>query len=308
MGQWNLFLLLLVTGAWAADRTGRPGLAGSLLGVATAIKLFPGLFLVYFALRRRWSLVTSGIITLSALTGATAAVLGVDSYRVYCGEVLPEIQWFRVGWSNPSLVGFWSRLFDPVPGMIRDRSRSDPLLYSPAVARIGSVVCAAALGAILTRAARRARPGMEHDLAFGLVATAMILLSPIAWEHYLLLLLVPLAVTWLNLPEVRWARISFGTIVAAIWISPPLLWQAFDLAGSIARPVDNLTVIPYQCYALLGLVALDVFCLNREGIRLASSSRFQGDWAEGSHSGGLDRFGCSTIRGQSGREPRKVRP
>jgi hypothetical protein len=36
-GQLNAVLLLLITGAWAAERSARPGLAGVLLAVATAV-------------------------------------------------------------------------------------------------------------------------------------------------------------------------------------------------------------------------------------------------------------------------------
>jgi len=42
LGQLTLIVLFLVTGIWAAERSGSPWLAGALLGVATSIKLFPG--------------------------------------------------------------------------------------------------------------------------------------------------------------------------------------------------------------------------------------------------------------------------
>jgi hypothetical protein len=40
-GQLNGVLLLLITGAWLADRSGRGWLAGALVAAATMIKLFP---------------------------------------------------------------------------------------------------------------------------------------------------------------------------------------------------------------------------------------------------------------------------
>ena len=54
LGQLTLLILLLLTGTWAADRSARPILAGSLLGTATAIKLFPGFMFLYFLMRREW--------------------------------------------------------------------------------------------------------------------------------------------------------------------------------------------------------------------------------------------------------------
>ena len=40
-GQVNLMLLLMLTGVWAAQRSGRPVSVGALLGLATAVKMFP---------------------------------------------------------------------------------------------------------------------------------------------------------------------------------------------------------------------------------------------------------------------------
>ena len=112
MGQLNLFLLPMITGAWAAERSGRPKLAGVLLAAATSVKLFPAFLIVYYAYRRRWQLVAASIVALAALTGLTASVLGLKCYRDYFLNVVPEVHWFRVGWHNASFTGFWSRLFD----------------------------------------------------------------------------------------------------------------------------------------------------------------------------------------------------
>ncbi len=117
LGQLTLVLLLLITGAWAAERSGWPRLAGPLLGAATCIKLFPGFLFVYYALRGRWKVVVAGMVTVAGLTALTALLLGIEAYRSYFLTVLPEIQWFRVGWNNDSVWGFWSRLFDPRPSM-----------------------------------------------------------------------------------------------------------------------------------------------------------------------------------------------
>ena len=90
-GQWNLILLLLITSAWAAERSGRPAWAGVLLGVATAIKLYPGFLFLYFLARRRWTGLIAGALAFGMLTGLTAAVLGPLTYRVYIQEVLPTL-------------------------------------------------------------------------------------------------------------------------------------------------------------------------------------------------------------------------
>jgi hypothetical protein len=267
LGQLTLLLLLLVTGSWAAERSTRPLLAGALLGAASAIKLFPAFLLVYFALRGRWRVVAAGLVIGAALTALSAIVLGFDAYRSYFLTVLPEIQWFRVGWNNDSLWGFWSRLFDPAPEHERDRSLTEPLFYSPALAKVLSLLSSAVITAFLAAAVRRDATGRRCDLTFALAVTAMLLISPICWDHYLLLLLVPLAVVWVGLPASRLVRAVFLVIVAAFWAGSPLVWTAFELNGRTATPVDSVGVLSYQFYALVAFFALVLTELRRESGR-----------------------------------------
>src|SRR5262249_41704014 len=105
--------LLLLTGVWAAERSGRDALAGTLLGLAVAIKLFPCFLFLHLVLARRWKVIWSGLVSLLAVVGLTAAVLGPSSYTDYFREVLPRVAAFRANWDNASLAGFWIKLFDP---------------------------------------------------------------------------------------------------------------------------------------------------------------------------------------------------
>jgi hypothetical protein len=214
----------------------------------------------------------AGLVTIASLTALTVVVLGPEAYRSYFLAVLPEIQWFRVGWNNDSLWGFWSRLFDPAPEHERDRSLTDPLFYSPALAQALSLISSAAVTAILAWEVRRDVAGRRCDLTFALAVTAMLLVSPICWDHYLLLLLVPLAVVWMELPASRFARTIFLMIVGAIWLGYPFVWTAFDLNGRTATPVDSLGVLSYQFYALLGLFALVLIELRTQRSQSAQPS------------------------------------
>jgi hypothetical protein len=103
----------------------------------------------------------------------------------------------------------------------------------------------------------------RHDLSFALAATAMLLVSPICWEHYLLLLLAPLAIAWMNLPGTRFARVAFSMVVVAFGIGYPVTWTAFGLNGRTATPVDALGILVYQFYALLGFFALTLTIARR---------------------------------------------
>jgi len=256
LGQHMLVLLLLVTGTWAAERSGRPWLAGALLGTAASIKLFPAFLLFYYGLVGRWKVVTAALLSVAGLTCLSVIVLGVSAHRSYLFTVLPEIEWFRAGWNNDSVWGFWSRLFDPAPERHRIKSLSAPLYYSPVVAKAMSLISCGAIVAVLIWAVRRDPRRERGDLTFALAVTSMLLVSPICWDHYLLLLLVPLAVVWAKLPESPFIRALFLAVVASFWLGYPLVWRAFDLVGRTATPIQSILVLSYQFYALLGLLAI----------------------------------------------------
>ncbi|MGC8642479.1 MAG: glycosyltransferase family 87 protein [Isosphaeraceae bacterium] len=264
-GQLNLVLLPLLCGTWAAERSGRPRLAGVLLGAATAIKLFPAFLLAYYALRRRWAVVAAGVASASLLTGLTLALFGWQTHWTYFHTVLPEIYWFRVCWTNDSLAGFWYRLFDPAPWKERIFSLSEPLWYSPALARAGYWTSAGLVSVFAAQVVSRSRSPQNDDRAFGLAVTTMLLVSPICWEHYLLLLLVPLAVCWRDIRPGQPAGWLFGLIVAGVWLDPRVVWILTGGECHVARPIENLTVISYQFYALFGLFLLSVKMLRKFG-------------------------------------------
>jgi hypothetical protein len=256
-GQLGLVLLLLLVGTWTAERSGKPAWAGALLATATAIKLFPGFLFLYFVVRRQWRAVWAGAAALVGLTLLTAGVLGVDAYRSYVQEVLPQVAWFRVGWNNASLPGFWAKLFDPAPDIARSVWRTEALWQSPPLATAGTFLSCAALTALLAWVIYRARSRSECDRAFGAAITGMLLVSPVVWEHYFVLLLLPVALLGTAFPERILARVLFLVVVIALFFIPPADLQDLVISRNsppgIATPLDTLTVLSFQLYALLGL-------------------------------------------------------
>ncbi len=89
-GQLTLVLVLLVTSAWALDRSGRSIAAGLLIGASGALKLFPIYLAVYFAARRRWRAVLAAAAAFAVLNLATVAVLGRETYRDYISDRPPH--------------------------------------------------------------------------------------------------------------------------------------------------------------------------------------------------------------------------
>jgi hypothetical protein len=262
LGQWNLVLLLLITAAWAADRSGHPVWAGVLVGAAAAVKLFPGFLLLYFLLQGRWRALAAGVGCFLVITLTTAGVLGLDTYQVYATQVVPAVDASHRGtWANVSLPGFWSKLFDPGHGSANLVALRD----SPALARAAGLVSCAVVTGLLAWLVYRARSQPQRDRAFGLAVITMVLVSPISWDHYLLLLLVPLADLWMSLPLGGAARWLFRLILVIFWVPSVLIWRIFipgvwtdNWLYLPAHPWQTLTALSVQTYALVALFGLSL--------------------------------------------------
>jgi hypothetical protein len=260
-GQLNGVLLALIVGAWLADRTGREWLAGALVGTAAVIKLFPGFLFLYFMLRGRWRPLVGGMAAAALLTGITAAVLGTETYRTYVEDVIPKVEEFRSAWGNQSFAGLWSKLFDP----LQKYDPIAPVIRSPALARRLPFVSAAAVVACLAVVVLKARSRSAEDAAFGATVTGMLLVSPITWDHYLLLLVIPIALLWVGLPRQGPARWTFRALLVLLWLPPGVYWY---LAGLNANqtPAPSLKVflgLSVQLLATLILFAMGLWLTRK---------------------------------------------
>ncbi|NIL95818.1 MAG: DUF2029 domain-containing protein [Planctomycetales bacterium] len=253
-GQLNLVLLLLLTLVWVTARSGRPVWCGVFLGLATAVKLFPGFLLLHFAIHRRWKIVASGLIALVAITLLTAVVLQPVTYTTYVAEVLPRVSGFRADWLNSSVVGLSTKLFH---SLAQQRSLV-PLWASDQLADLAGLLGCLAVMALWWYAQRRARGEGANDVTFGLSITTMLLLSPVTWDHYFLLLIIPLAILWVSLPATTLARVSFLGVILWLCLPPLPLWERFIPGGrsGLAYPVHTVTVLSYGLYGLLALFML----------------------------------------------------
>lgn len=167
-GQINMLLVLLILAdlLFAVPRNSR--WAGVGIGVATALKLFPGIFIVYLLATRRWRPAVVASVAAAAATLLAAAVAPTDSWRFWTHELWSTGRVGRTDYTgNQSIFGLLSRLWVP--------EEPNRLLW------LGLVAVAAGYG--LWRAARAARVG---DDVVGLTLTGLVaaLVSPITWTHH----------------------------------------------------------------------------------------------------------------------------
>ncbi|MFE4368978.1 glycosyltransferase 87 family protein [Streptomyces sp. NPDC056835] len=176
-GQVNLLLVALVFADARLLATGRGRYAGIGIGLATAIKLTPALFIGYLLVtgRRRQAAVATG--TAGAAT-LLAALIDPGASRTFWTGALWDTD--RVGSlsyiSNQSLQGVLARLQPDHPS------------------RLVWLVCVlAVLGVWVYRARAAARDGDDRT-GFALTGLAACLVSPVTWVHHLVWLVPALLV------------------------------------------------------------------------------------------------------------------
>jgi alpha-1,2-mannosyltransferase len=239
----NALLLALIVAAGIDLGRGRETRAGAWIGVATALKAFPGLLLAYLAYRRQWRGVALGAAVAAGLTLCALLPYGpreaFESLREWLALSAPR-NWNWPGESNQSLAALTARLRG-----------------SPFVLAVLDFVCVAGAAAALHR--RRAPDGatMQEVAAVALVA---VLLSPIAHTHYFLLAF-PAWVTALGHPpagdgRAAWIalRVAAGAAtsgIATVW-SPPL----------------RSTLLAHSIYTWGALLLLTIVLLQRPAARV----------------------------------------
>lgn len=172
----NMTALLLFLAALAARALSRArdGEAGMWMGLAAALKLFPGLALVYFAARGRWRAVIAGAVAGAAFTLVPMFRYGIGGFVALWKE-----------WLRTRQVSVWPSNFQSqsLPHAVR--------LLWPGDARAGAATVAflalVAVTVLIAWSRRRMPMAAGGEMAF--VTLAAFLASPIGWIQYWILAL-----------------------------------------------------------------------------------------------------------------------
>jgi alpha-1,2-mannosyltransferase len=210
MGNVHLLVLALLAGAWLAIRGEQPRgrgevIAGALVGVAAMIKIFPGLVILWFVLRRRWTAALAATLTMGALVIATLPIVGLQPWLDYPTVLLnlgPPVD--STDTVAPSV---WLSTFLP-----------------PSAARV--VVIGIGLAIVLWTSTRRAEP-----VSYAVAVVVSVLIAPALYHHYLAILVLPmlLAIRWA--PPLWWLGLAYIAMFGgeqealgdAVWIVNRLL-------------------------------------------------------------------------------------
>jgi hypothetical protein len=265
-GQLIAFLLVLLVAAWQGLRSNKDIQGGIFLGLAVAIKLVAWPIVVFLMIRRNWRAAFAALATTVAANVAASLLMGFDRVVRYYLKVGPSVSsLFHAHGANFSLWSLGWRLFEGTgsPNPFGGYVTAPPLVNAPSIATFISASFVMALLIVSLLLTCRAR---NFDTSFGILICLMILISPVAWEIYLLPALIPLAIVGRSLSFLvpkKETFIAFGVGVALF--IPPLFFLRFVLSlhdwgirsdGRLSVPFAVALLPLWPAMALLGLLWL----------------------------------------------------
>lgn len=175
-GQLGMVIAALAIGGWWMMRGAGKRAGGVLVGVATALKFYPGALLFALLVRSRrglaWAVAAAAVCVV-----ASGAVFGLQSWMAYLDVVREGALGHLISATNLALAARFAHVL-------------------PRAIAIQFWLAAAALLLAVTawRSFRERDSASGFDLSFARFSCLAVVLSPTAWGHYLPLLAQPLAV------------------------------------------------------------------------------------------------------------------
>ncbi len=235
-GQVDMLLLAMALADCAARAPRWP--RGALVGLATAVKLIPGVFIVYLWLSGRRRAAVTAVATALAWTLGAWLVLPRDSVTYWTSVIFqPGRLGSNSGPSNQSLRGMLLREF--LPG--------------PAPGALWAAVALAVAAAGFAVARRLARESREIE---GIAVTALlgVLLSPVSWIHHFVVVVVTIGAILADGRSRRRVAIATGT---AVFFAMTIPWWGQSLLGRPDVPALAARVVEDAFgIAALGLVVI----------------------------------------------------
>jgi hypothetical protein len=251
-GQFYVFLLLLIVAACWAYLRGFRALAGVLVAVAAACKIFPVLFFIFFLQRRDWRALAWGAVTGLAAAAVSIAVFGWNVHRTYLHEILP---WTLRGEGMPpyvtsaSISGVLHRLFLSEPQWNPHPWHYSPLCYALLLPALQMLALAPAI--LLSRREDDGRGRIL--LEWSALLTAALTISTIPALYNFVLMALPVCV----LAAVLLQRKRYGWL-AALLIA--YLGIGFPMP-SLHRMIGPAVLLPLLRLPLMFALLLGIYML-----------------------------------------------
>ena len=232
-GQSGLLVAAPIVLAWFYLRRGHQALAGIALAIATCLKLYPALLLVYLLFRYPRAL-AAAVISLVVLAGLPLIWVYGSMYSVYFCMTYTVMRVFGGDATNISVLGVL---------------RKSGLAVSESASATFAIVAAGSVAWLILRKPGPA-VGMTFDFEYATFMVLMLLLSPIAWDHYLPVLILPVVIlgNWVVNQGKSWRNIA-AFVLFTVAISIPVGFLMFEMSDkpwvvkTLGRSIPTVTLL-----------------------------------------------------------------
>jgi Tol biopolymer transport system component len=229
--EYVLLLFLLTLAAWFYFRN-RALASGVILAVASALKIYPGIFLIFFARKKQWRAALGLLAATSMFWLLSIALFGFETIRVYLMEVLP---WPLRGEGQDPYNSTWNSFTALLHRLLiaEPELNPHPIIHFPAGYAILQPVCQGLIFVpfLWLLGSARAEPGREKLHWGGFVAMLLILsTNPASYDFNALILAAVLAVSYL-MQAGRRKEAGALVILYALVCFPTYRWAPSSAAG-----------------------------------------------------------------------------
>ncbi len=237
-GQWGFPQMLLLALFLRSYERGLFRWSAAYLSLALALRpiLIPvGLYLLVASHKRfRVTLLLSA----GALVGLLWATLGVHAILSYPEAAAEALRVWEGVWVNISLRSFVANIAIPRFGQLSGNLMS-PISPGPLAPEFGAIGMLLAIGLGLSSVVKARNREPRYAILSLLVISPLV--SPIAWEHYLLILFIPLFLDGARLlhhPRPR-ARLVLGAMIVALVypVADIFAWVVVEGPSEVPRTV-----------------------------------------------------------------------
>jgi len=264
-GQFYVVLLLLIVAACWAFQRGLTALAGALVAIAAACKIFPILLFVFFLRRGSWRALIAGAVTGTLALASSVAVFGWSLHRTYLQQILP---WSLHGEGLPpyatasaSISSVLHYLFLDEPQWHPHPWHNSPLSYALLQPTLQMLILAPAV--LLIR--KSDQTPRRIALEWSALITASLAISTSPASYHFVLLVFPLCVVAALLVERKWYGLLAILLIVYIGICFPLSGQSKVTGPAILLFVPRL---PLTLALLVGIYLLQWRDHSAEGAQI----------------------------------------
>lgn len=215
VGNTTHFVLVLLLAVLFCTQTKQEVCAGILLALSALIKIPLFLLCVYYLIRGRWRVVVGFSAALLAIVGASVFLFGVDLHLTWWEQCIkPSIGKPMAAYNIQSVDGFLARLV--TSGELVKVWQVIEVDWDFKVIRY--VLISLLLGGSIWICWRSKTPTTleTENLEFSIVLCLALVITPISWSHYYLLLLLPLSLCLTNRLAIPQKRLWFSLVALSI--------------------------------------------------------------------------------------------